>query len=725
MAFRWKTFKVSRFFGLDLKTNPYDVKDTLSLDLKNSFQNSFGVISKRKGNDIMFGSDEASDLPINEIGSAIIGGTKYYFRFADGDFKYSTSISGSVTTISPSPAIATDEHIWWAVLDNKLFFVDGTNDLRYFDGSTISTSSIYQRPTTALQFVSGAGTGRTFVYTVDNGLGESPQVVSAGALTNRGDGCVVRILTNTGPQTLVAGDIVRVYQRTDSVASGSINVTPGFAHTVTAGEVVAGQIDIDTDTLQVSIDNGANQLYTELGYAVNKTAPTALAGIVSHYGRLVGWKDEKTYSAKISNPHSFPDEGAPNEAFVHQFGVGDGEPIRVCVSFQESLFVLKRTKIAIFAGLGPNDSGSNSYAFRRLETNGIGCCSPKSAIVVGEDESQMLVFNSDQGFYATNGGRPIRIGERIETQIIGLSDATKDGACAFHHKREGQYICFIGAPTNKVGWALDVRKDDGVYVGWFKWEDINPTCVFWDDDKYIFGDNNGYCYQERMSGAADDYRDTVVERVDPSDVDTTDDEITVANDYDTVREVVFRSTGTLPSPLVANTSYWLIPVDSTTIQVAATEDDAFGGIPIDLTTQGTGVHTLATWTGIDAYYTTNWFKFEHGSIVKKLGRLAVVFNVNALDVNIDIRAAYDWSNTYYDLNSVVLSTSVPWGAEPWGDFVWGQGALASPRSISLAKRKCRSIRLKFSNANIDQNLEFQGIEIPYDYIRNRGNFITQ
>lgn len=57
----------------------------------------------------------------------------------------------------------------------------------------------------------------------------------------------------------------------------------------------------------------------------------------------------------------------------------------------------------------------------------------------------------------------------------------------------------------------------------------------------------------------------------------------------------FRVTtdGTLPAPLALNTDYYLIPISSTTFKLATSYKNALANIPIDLTTNGTGTHTLS------------------------------------------------------------------------------------------------------------------------------------
>jgi plastocyanin len=58
------------------------------------------------------------------------------------------------------------------------------------------------------------------------------------------------------------------------------------------------------------------------------------------------------------------------------------------------------------------------------------------------------------------------------------------------------------------------------------------------------------------------------------------------------------STGGLPAGLAAQTPYWLIRVDDDTLKFAASQANAIAGTAIDLTTTGTGTHTI-TRTGND------------------------------------------------------------------------------------------------------------------------------
>ncbi len=725
MSYGWKHLKVPRFYGLDKKTNVVDVKDGLSIDLFNCFQDERGLVKKRRGNAVLFANDETAGMDIDEIGTCVLSGTRYYFQFSNGKFQYSTSVTGSKTEITPSPAISTTNQIWWVVLDDKLFFVDGSNDLRFFNGSTILESSIAERPTAAMSSTDNFTGGYDFCYTYDErigtyNLGESPRSLESDSLINYDPTISVTIAGPIyGSRNIKEGDIFRVYRKATSVAAASLLAVE---YTATAADETGNSVTISTSAPA----EDAAQLYTEQGLAINVKAPTALVGITEHYGRLIGWKSSTVYVSKVSNPHSFPTEDAVNEAFVYSFLKGDGEDIKVCISYRESLFVMKRTNVAIFVGVGPDDTGNNPFTFRRLQVNGNGCIAPKSAAVVGSEERTFLIYLASSGFYATDGNEPVRVGENIEIDIQDVSQSIKQTSVGFHDKRFGLYCCLVGGATTRVMFMLDVRKDSKDLVGWFYSNALPFKCVSYDDtdNKYLAGTYLGYSVYQRIAGTSADLSDPYVEFVNPSAINTATEEITVTKDYTTADPVIFRTNGTIPTGLANNTTYYVIRVSATVIKLASSSANATAGTAINITSQGAGVHTIVSKVAIDAYYTTNWINFGSTSLVKKLSKPSFIFNAQATEVNVDVRMAYDWFNSFSAPLNIAIQSTDHWGTIAWGTFVWGSGAVASPKNLAIPRRKVRSIRYKFENDTIDQDLHLQGFEQQFAYLRNRGNFST-
>lgn len=72
------------------------------------------------------------------------------------------------------------------------------------------------------------------------------------------------------------------------------------------------------------------------------------------------------------------------------------------------------------------------------------------------------------------------------------------------------------------------------------------------------------------------------------------DLITYANDWNTYTKVQFTTTTTLPAGLSLATDYWLIRASATTAYVASSYANAVAGTYINLTSAGTGTHTLTT-----------------------------------------------------------------------------------------------------------------------------------
>lgn len=78
--------------------------------------------------------------------------------------------------------------------------------------------------------------------------------------------------------------------------------------------------------------------------------------------------------------------------------------------------------------------------------------------------------------------------------------------------------------------------------------------------------------------------------------DASSDLLTIASSLNpaTVTAVTVSTTGTLPSPLVVNTNYFVINSTPTTFQLATSVGSARAILPINITDAGTGTHTVTT-----------------------------------------------------------------------------------------------------------------------------------
>lgn len=88
---------------------------------------------------------------------------------------------------------------------------------------------------------------------------------------------------------------------------------------------------------------------------------------------------------------------------------------------------------------------------------------------------------------------------------------------------------------------------------------------------------------------------TLTEDINAADVNTSTDALTVASNntkFVTGMAVVLTTTGGAPGGLTAGNTYYVIRASSTTVKLASSLANAQNGTQIDITSQGTGVHTL-------------------------------------------------------------------------------------------------------------------------------------
>lgn len=92
----------------------------------------------------------------------------------------------------------------------------------------------------------------------------------------------------------------------------------------------------------------------------------------------------------------------------------------------------------------------------------------------------------------------------------------------------------------------------------------------------------------------------------PAAVNTTTDVITLTNTFTNTDRVVFTTTTTLPAPLSAATIYFVVGRTATTFQVSTTS----GGAAVNLTTQGTGTHTVSQVSSTASTMQADWYVYS-------------------------------------------------------------------------------------------------------------------
>ncbi len=104
----------------------------------------------------------------------------------------------------------------------------------------------------------------------------------------------------------------------------------------------------------------------------------------------------------------------------------------------------------------------------------------------------------------------------------------------------------------------------------------------------------------KLGGGANWYLHDDFSRMAPKTFATTDVNIAtnvitlVAHGFSNGHKVTITSTGTVPGNLVSGTAYWVIRLTADTFSLASEEDDAWYGTVRDITSTGTGTHTITT-----------------------------------------------------------------------------------------------------------------------------------
>lgn len=107
---------------------------------------------------------------------------------------------------------------------------------------------------------------------------------------------------------------------------------------------------------------------------------------------------------------------------------------------------------------------------------------------------------------------------------------------------------------------------------------------------------------KRYEGRANVNVTAETEIINPADVNTGTEVITVSRVFTTGERVIFTTTGSLPAPLQLATEYYIIKISDTQIKLAVSLSEAYAGNEINLTTQGTGVHTASVYSFITTIY---------------------------------------------------------------------------------------------------------------------------
>jgi hypothetical protein len=163
----------------------------------------------------------------------------------------------------------------------------------------------------------------------------------------------------------------------------------------------------------------------------------------------------------------------------------------------------------------------------------------------------------------------------------------------------------------------------------------------WAVKAYAAGGPNWYLW--------DDFSSVTSKTFAPTDVNTTSEEITItAHGHATGTRVQVSSTGTIPGNISAGTNYYVIRISDNVIKLSTSVGGAIAGTVLNISSQGTGIHTLepyeyfAVFTNTAAPVVNDYHLAPDGGAPKFL-KIGYFVDVSAR-VNIQTMAWWDATN---------------------------------------------------------------------------------
>jgi hypothetical protein len=170
----------------------------------------------------------------------------------------------------------------------------------------------------------------------------------------------------------------------------------------------------------------------------------------------------------------------------------------------------------------------------------------------------------------------------------------------------------------------------------------------------LYGDISGIALSSVVNlsalafgGAMNDYTESTHTFVD-ADVSVANDTVTEADHgLQTGQEIVLTTTGTLPTGLSADTTYYVIYVSSSTYQFATTYANAIAGTDIDITAaSGGGTHTATYRSAVPTHFNVGSTDGDATNIFDDRGTGARYFNVG------DATTVYLYGSGTCELNGI-------------------------------------------------------------------------
>lgn len=473
-----KKIEVSQGFigGLNTFQDQNLIKESELTDAKNIELQVDGIVPRR-GTDVFGNSSGTKTYGL--FGYYKADGTRKFLRVNNQKLEYYNS--GTWSQIG-STAFSNTKTVMVQAIDNVYFF-DGTNDLRKYDGTNITTYTALTTPT-GLAYTLG-GTSGTTVYSYKvSAFNAQGETLASSALTVS-DGNAVLSTTNKINLTWTA-----VTNATGYNVWG--NKSTGLGETYMATVYTNAYTDDGTaiPSIVVLPPEGNTTAGIKGKYACFAISRLFVAGNPADPSRLY-WGGVGSNIANFSGDIS---GGGSTPVFQN-----DGYAIKAVIAFQGGVIVGKENAIYKFTF---NDSGNP-----QLEeiTRSFGMISHYATIAVENDivfpakKDGRLAFYSlgNQENYAASILRTNELSIKISQSLHDVNLAQLENTAGGYFNN--LYMCAVpteGSTNNDRVWVLDTR-----FGSWVYWEGMTPNIMAQyidssgNQDFYYGHASDGYVYK--------------------------------------------------------------------------------------------------------------------------------------------------------------------------------------------------------------------------------------
>ena len=403
---------------------------------------------------------------------------------------FSPSLSPSLSP-SVSPSLADSLNTDSVMAYDRLYLVNGSDPLTYYDGSVIQTFTAISAPTVPTCTRTGGGTGNyTFSYKVTavTGQGETDPTSAASATLNQEELSDTVYMT-VGWTVSASATGYNIYGRTEGYWR--------FLHYV-EGQAVNSWVDYGTDSpSEVFTPPEGNSTGGPIGTSIELYKDSLfILGDPDNPSRLYySGGGDRINDFSVSNGGGFID-----------INKNDGQRGTGLIVFKNTLLIFKEDSIYQFqfttSGL-PQSTQINAA---------VGCIAPRSIVAVEND----VFFASRRGIFSIGNEpgfafdvlRTNEISARVRSIFQSIQSEYMDRIAGIYATKSNANLVIFSYTPSGGAWNSEALVYDRERLAWYKWTNIRANCwlnyIETDSTTHVlYGDDYSGYVKEILTGSDD------------------------------------------------------------------------------------------------------------------------------------------------------------------------------------------------------------------------------